>query len=58
MGRKLQVTIDIGGTFTDLVAYDEATDEMLLAKAPSTPPLFIDGVMAALDDGAAFPPPR
>lgn len=48
MGRKLQVTIDIGGTFTDLVAYDEATDEMLLAKAPSTPPLFIDGVMAAL----------
>ena len=48
MGRKLQVTIDIGGTFTDLVAHDEATDEMLLAKAPSTPPLFIDGVMAAL----------
>jgi N-methylhydantoinase A len=49
MGRELQVTIDIGGTFTDLVAYDEATEEMLLAKAPSTPPLFIDGVMAALE---------
>lgn len=48
MDRKLHVTIDIGGTFTDLVAYDELSEELLLAKAPSTPPLFIDGVMAAL----------
>src|SRR5579862_9519561 len=48
MDRRLHVTIDIGGTFTDLVAYDEASEELLLAKAPSTPPLFIDGVMAAL----------
>jgi N-methylhydantoinase A len=55
MGRKLQVTIDIGGTFTDLVAYDEATDEMLLAKAPSTPPVFIDGVMAALETARISP---
>jgi N-methylhydantoinase A len=55
MDRKLHVTIDIGGTFTDLVAYDEATDETLLAKAPSTPPLFIDGVMAALETAGIGP---
>jgi N-methylhydantoinase A len=55
MGRKLHVAIDIGGTFTDLVAYDEATDEMLFAKAPSTPPLFIDGVMAALETAGIRP---
>jgi len=55
MGRKLHVTIDIGGTFTDLVAHDEATEETLLGKAPSTPPLFIDGVMAALETAGILP---
>ncbi|HVC13990.1 MAG TPA: hydantoinase/oxoprolinase family protein [Acidimicrobiales bacterium] len=49
------MTIDIGGTFTDLVAYDEASEELLLAKAPSTPPLFIDGVMAALSTAGIEP---
>lgn len=46
--RALRVAIDIGGTFTDLVAYDETADDHLRAKTPSTPPLFIDGVMNAL----------
>ena len=55
MGRKLHVAIDIGGTFTDLVAYDESSGETLLAKAPSTPPLFIDGVMAALETAGIGP---
>jgi N-methylhydantoinase A len=45
---RLRVAVDIGGTFTDLVAYDEETEELRTAKTPSTPPLFIDGVMGAL----------
>src|ERR1051326_5947402 len=29
--------VDTGGTFTDLVAYDEERSELRMAKAPSTP---------------------
>src|SRR5215831_16453608 len=46
--RKLRVAVDIGGTFTDLVAYDEETREVVAVKAPSTPPDFIQGVLDAL----------
>jgi N-methylhydantoinase A len=46
--RNLRVAVDIGGTFTDLVAYDEETHELTTVKTPSTPPEFIDGVMNAL----------
>jgi len=46
--RKLRVAVDIGGTFTDLVAYDEGTHELTTVKTPSTPPGFIDGVMNAV----------
>jgi N-methylhydantoinase A len=46
--RNLRVAVDIGGTFTDLVAYDEDTHELTTVKTPSTPPGFIDGVMNAL----------
>ena len=50
--RKLRVAVDIGGTFTDLVAYDEDTPRAdPRVKTPSTPPGFIDGVMNALDEG-------
>ena len=46
--RKLRVAVDIGGTFTDLVAYDEETRELSSFKTPSTPPTFIEGVLDAL----------
>jgi N-methylhydantoinase A len=46
--RKLRVAVDIGGTFTDLVAYDEGTRALITVKTPSTPPEFIEGVMDAL----------
>lgn len=29
--------VDVGGTFTDLVYYDQATQETVVAKAPTTP---------------------
>ena len=31
----LWLGIDVGGTFTDLVLYDEATGEVVLEKTPS-----------------------
>jgi len=43
------VGVDIGGTFTDLVAHDTTTGEMRSSKVPSTPPGYIDGVVNALD---------
>ncbi len=45
---NLRVAVDIGGTFTDLVAYDETGGQLRVVKTPSTPPTFIDGVMNAL----------
>lgn len=40
-----RLAIDIGGTFTDLVALDEATGEITLEKALTTPHNFADGVI-------------
>ncbi|MFB0567359.1 MAG: hydantoinase/oxoprolinase N-terminal domain-containing protein, partial [Candidatus Bathyarchaeia archaeon] len=34
---KYRVSIDIGGTFTDLVALNEESGEVLNIKVPSTP---------------------
>jgi N-methylhydantoinase A len=42
------VAVDIGGTFTDLVAVDVRTGEMITVKEPSVPSRFVDGVTAAL----------
>ncbi len=53
--RKLKVAVDIGGTFTDLVAYDDDTSELLGVKSPSTPPTFIEGVMNALEKAGIRP---
>jgi len=39
-----RLAIDIGGTFTDLVALDEATGAITLEKALTTPGNFADGV--------------
>ena len=58
---NLTVSVDIGGTFTDLVAYDAEDRAIKTVKVPSTPPGFIDGVMNAItkaeispDDVGAF----
>jgi N-methylhydantoinase A len=43
----LQIGIDTGGTFTDLVAWDGTT--LRTAKVPSTPPDFHRGVVTAIE---------
>jgi N-methylhydantoinase A len=53
--RNLRVAVDIGGTFTDLVAYDENTHDVVTVKTPSTPPEFIQGVLDALQKAGVRP---
>src|SRR5690606_15899738 len=48
--NSLRVGVDIGGTFTDLVAFDDAQHQMLIAKTPSVPGNYSAGVINALDD--------
>jgi N-methylhydantoinase A/oxoprolinase/acetone carboxylase beta subunit/N-methylhydantoinase B/oxoprolinase/acetone carboxylase alpha subunit len=49
----LRIGVDIGGTFTDLVALDEATGAVLNAKALSTPQSLLDGVLRCVDQAGA-----
>lgn len=53
--RQLKVATDIGGTFTDLVAHDQESGELITVKTPSTPPTFIEGVIAALEKAEIKP---
>jgi N-methylhydantoinase A len=49
----LRIGIDIGGTFTDVVVFDEALGSVVLAKALSTPRELARGVRDALARSAA-----
>jgi len=49
------LAIDIGGTFTDLVALDEVTGEISLEKALTTPGNFADGVTATIRESGLNP---
>jgi N-methylhydantoinase A len=39
------VAVDIGGTFTDLVAYDHERGEVVYTKSPTTYGNFVDGIL-------------
>src|SRR5438093_230973 len=39
------VAVDIGGTFTDLVAYDHEARRVVYAKSPTTYHNFVDGIL-------------
>ncbi len=47
--------IDVGGTFTDLIAVDSASGEVRLAKVPTTPENQAYGVLAAIDEAKLAP---
>ena len=49
----LRIGIDIGGTFTDLVALDEATGAMVDTKALSTPRDLLQGILRCVDQTGA-----
>ncbi|MBF8187546.1 hydantoinase/oxoprolinase family protein [Nonomuraea sp. K274] len=47
--RSVRIGVDTGGTFTDIVAVDEQTGEILTTKTPSTPANPADGFLAGIE---------
>lgn len=45
---RYRVGVDVGGTFTDAIAIDEATGAVLQAKVPSTPEAEHEGLLEAV----------
>ncbi|MFO0521725.1 MAG: hydantoinase/oxoprolinase family protein [bacterium] len=46
---RLRIAVDIGGTFTDMAAFDEASGRLHFGKALSTHGRLVDGIQATLD---------
>ena len=46
--RRIRIGIDTGGTFTDVVALDAASGELVTTKTPSTPANPADGFMTGV----------
>ena len=53
--RDLRIAVDIGGTFTDLAAFDGTTGKLLFGKALTTHGGLVGGIQACIADaGASF----
>jgi N-methylhydantoinase A len=52
---RYRVSMDIGGTFTDVVAYDEQAGTYAAGKSSTTPHDLTEGVLAGLDQVVASP---
>lgn len=53
--KRLRLAADIGGTFTDVAAFDERTKRLLLGKSLSTPRAMVEGIEAGVTKaGTAF----
>src|SRR6195256_6419764 len=50
---RTRLAADIGGTFTDIVAFDENTGRLLLGKALSTPARLVDGISHGMEKAGA-----
>jgi N-methylhydantoinase A len=46
--RRLRLAADIGGTFTNVAAFDECAHRLLLGKSPSTPRAMAEGIEAGV----------
>ena len=50
---KTRLAVDIGGTFTDVAAFDEKSGRLLLGKALSTPQRLVDGITHGVEKSGA-----
>src|SRR5712675_1282448 len=48
-GSNLRLAADIGGTFTDVAAFDERTGKLTFGKALSTPQRLVEGINAGVE---------
>jgi N-methylhydantoinase A len=55
VSAAIRVAVDIGGTFTDVVAFDEDSGHVWAAKASTTPGNFAQGVLASIAAGEIDP---
>jgi len=56
LSMATRIGVDVGGTFTDLIFYDDETGEIRVGKEPTTPAAPQDGVLNAVE--AAVPQGR
>src|SRR6195256_5651644 len=53
--ESFRLAADIGGTFTDVAAFDEASGRLILGKALSTPEALVNGIEAGVEKaGTSF----
>jgi N-methylhydantoinase A len=55
ISNQLRLSADVGGTFTDVAAFDETTGELKLGKTLTTPAHLVDGIETGVTKaGASF----